>query len=323
VSFKTPVNIYSINTLFENTKIEIVKLRLIGIDDFGERHTFGKSFSDGDRFDFNDFFKEVTELPEEINFTNSSDFAQDREEGLAENDEIFNPVIGDINEVMVEYLLISTEKSLVEKNIKPLIKKLNGQVTEWKYKDKSLGEALKRGRGDWVPSYGYSYINASSIGTNNRYSLQRLIWNNNWPFTRWHTYEHDFFLNNYSNNRGTYLSREVNRFGFPVCSWSSNFPSAYLDTRFFDENDWDYDDPEVAYTIGCGNAFAIRGNKSYFTYMRVAKGDVNYDKGKLNAQDGTQIPVNCTSVWCSFSTQNEKLVSAWNVRVPGLTYWSH
>lgn len=99
-------------------------------------------------------------------------------------------------------------------------------------------------------------------------------------------------------------------------------PNKYLDTRLFDDNNFQGTGGEVPYTIGCGEGYNLNANYNYYTRIITSYGDANADNGKLNAQAGEQIPIGCTSVWCSFSLSQKRLISAWNVSVPGSKSWS-
>jgi hypothetical protein len=134
--------------------------------------------------------------------------------------------------------------------------------------------------------------------------------NSNYPFSGFSnpTYEHDLFLNNYTNNSGTYLTRAENNplDRIPVCiAYSSDLPSAYLDTRFSDPKE------EVAYTIGCAKAENIKRGIIYTNTITMAKGDVNNDKLKLTAQRGHRAPSWCYTTWCSFGDENQTILAAW------------
>ena len=121
---------------------------------------------------------------------------------------------------------------------------------------------------------------------------------------------------------GTYLSRATDSSGFPSCTWSSNLPNKYLDTRLFDENSLQGTSNEVPYTIGCGEGYNLKKDVIYWTKIIVNNGDATSDNAKLNAQAGQQIPIGCTSVWCSFSVEQRIIMTAWNIPVPGTTSWS-
>lgn len=174
-----------------------------------------------------------------------------------------------------------------------------------------------RSSNDWVPNFGLVYTGEKRDG--NRQVINIFKWNKSNPFNPFSTYEHDFFLNNYEESSlpGTYLSLAETYWGFPdVVAAYSNLPSAYLDTRFFD------DDEEVAYTIGSGNAVMITGNKYYYTQIIMEPGIADKDNAKLIAQKGHQSPQGCTSTWCSFSDDMEVLVEGfWPIAVPGQEIW--
>jgi len=175
----------------------------------------------------------------------------------------------------------------------------------------------------WEPEQGISYVGQYSNGT--RYSLQYMKWNTN-NFAPNATYEHDFFLNNYNNNAGTYLDRRSTPFFgcFPfniyaVSSWPST-AHPYLDTRLA-QNFLGCEYQEVPYTIGAAKADAIPVGVWQYTYFHTQPGDVNFDKFKLQAQKGFRVPSSCYSVWCSFSDDIVNLVPAWNSSVPGVVSW--
>lgn len=167
---------------------------------------------------------------------------------------------------------------------------------------------------DWLPDLGV--VETRDYDSSQRYLLQGFKWYNN-PFADGETYEPDFFLDNYNvgDRKGTYFSRR-NYGSFPAFSYAaSNLPDAYVDTRFSDSSN------EVAYTIGCGDANNIDTDETYYTYLRLGKGDVDFDQAKLSGQLGEQRPYGCVSTWCSFSTGIEKIIPAWDLDVPSTRYW--
>lgn len=175
----------------------------------------------------------------------------------------------------------------------------------------------------WTPDQGK--VTTMQYGSTKRQVYSEFKWFNK-PFSVFgYTYEHDFFLNNYATSSlgfGTYLLRNTNGSGFPICTWATNMPNAYLDTRLCDENSFQGTSNEVPYTIGCGEGYNLAKNIVYWTQILTDNGNTNIDNGKLTAQAGTQVPVGCTSVWCSFSYQQIPIIGAWNIPVPGTISWN-
>ena len=106
---------------------------------------------------------------------------------------------------------------------------------------------------NWTPDEGY--VQTGPYASTTRAVYNRFKWNvKPFPYSGY-GYEHDFFLKNSvgtTQPAGTYLSRNANSSGFPVCTWYSNMPNKYLDTRLFDENNFQGNSDEIPYTIGCG-----------------------------------------------------------------------
>ena len=140
------------------------------------------------------------------------------------------------------------------------------------------------------------------------------------------TYEHDFFLNNYNNNPGTYLNPASTSYPgcFPVATYAATtWPSAshpYLDTRLA-ENLVECENQEIPYTIGAAKVDAIPAGIWQYTYIVTQPGNVNYDKFKLQGQKGYRSPSWCYTTWCGFSDGIVNLVPAWNSLVPGSVAW--
>jgi hypothetical protein len=173
----------------------------------------------------------------------------------------------------------------------------------------------------WYPNSGSSVTGNS--GTSERYVTQFMKWNQP-SFSSIGTYEHDFFLYNY-NNDGTYLSSA--RTAWPDCmpkisyastSWSAA-TKPYLDTRYW----WTgCEKDEMAFTIGAAQADAITKGVLHNTYIRTAKGNVDKDKFKVQAQRGYRDPTNCYTTWCSFGDSIVNLISAWSDKAPGTVNWT-
>lgn len=174
----------------------------------------------------------------------------------------------------------------------------------------------------WLPVSGYSFVNEDS---GYRYSLQYMWWNTN-NFDSDDTYEHDFFLNNYDNNLGTYLNPNSTSYPdcFPVTTYASTtWPTSsypYLDTRLA-QNLIECEYKETPYTIGAAKADAIPVGDWEYTYIETLPGNVNVDKFKLQAQKGYRFPSSCYTTWCSFGDEIVNLIPAWNSTVPGDVAW--
>ncbi len=175
---------------------------------------------------------------------------------------------------------------------------------------------------DWLPDTGYVFLNQSTVWK--RYSLQYMKWdNNNFDFDD--TYEHDFFLNNYNNNFGTYL--DPNSTLTPHCMpihtyWATTLPPSsapYLDTRL-DRNGL-CSSKEIPYTIGAAITSALPTNILMYTYIITMNGSVVYDKYKLSGQKGNREPWWCNSTWCSFPTEIGSIIPAWNSGTPTAYAW--
>ena len=168
----------------------------------------------------------------------------------------------------------------------------------------------------WRPKYGT--ISAGQLSNGTRYVYNTMKWTDVSGFSTNSTYEHDFFLNNYSASSlpGTYLSRSENSQGQPsAIIWISDLPAYYLDTRFADPSG------EVAYTIGSASAININANVWYFTRIVLNQGDASYDNAKLVSQLGHRAPSSCYTTWCSFGDANATILSAWTLGVPGGLSW--
>lgn len=319
VVFDQPVDLADLSALI-STDIHIVQVRATMVDNYGAKHTYGRSLADDEQISLADIHQDAVELFEHQSQIDQEVAEQAKQQGL---DEAYQEAIlpnRKIREVTVSYLMLDVTQEQ-RNRLESSLELLGGETKRWQRQDmlqnlnsKEDDEPLdERAVRVWMPNIGN--ITSGDRSSTTRYVYQRARWQNRSPFQRWYTYEHDFFLNNYSNNRGTYLSRDQNSQGFPICTWTSNLPAAYLDTRLKDPAS------EVAYTIGCGDAYRIKTQEWYTSTIYVRKGDVSRDVGKLNAQLGTQIPVGCTSVWCSFAVETQRLVPAWGVNLPGTHYW--
>lgn len=169
----------------------------------------------------------------------------------------------------------------------------------------------------WLPSR--VTVETGELGSGLRYVRSTMIWDDPPAFPPHSTYEHDFFLDNYDESplgSGTYLDRGENLLQQPDAAfWDSNLPSPYLDTRLAEPASTD--NREVAFTIGSGNAVAIRAGTEYFTYIVIDAGDADIDSGRLTGQLGRQAPVGCTSTFCSFPEVIVPIFNAWDIPVPG------
>lgn len=166
----------------------------------------------------------------------------------------------------------------------------------------------------WLPEQSIYSINESQDFTNQRFVAQLMYWDDVSDFTNNTTYEQDFFLNSDPNSKlgsGTYLTENQNSWYPDITYAASNFPYAYLDTRFSDPS------TEESYTIGCAKAENLQSYNVYITYIVTDHGTSNPDNGKISGQIGSRTPQSCYSTWCVFSSQTESIVSAWDVDVPG------
>lgn len=172
----------------------------------------------------------------------------------------------------------------------------------------------------WKPNVGTMEV--GSVSSTKRFVSHTMKWTYTNPFNGYPnaTYEHDFFLNNYSgsNYPGTYLSLAEDSQERPLADyWNCTLPSYYLDTRFGDSNN------EIAYTIGCANANAIVKNVLYSNYMKISKGSANIDNSKLFFQKGKRIPASCYTTWCSYGNANYVQFPAWDFVVPAGISWTN
>jgi hypothetical protein len=165
----------------------------------------------------------------------------------------------------------------------------------------------------WVPSY--VSVESGQNPDGSRYVSMTFAWSDVSGFAAHSTYEQDFLLDNYDASPlgpGTYLDRSRRLDQTPtLIYWTSDLPAAYLDTRLGDGND------EIAYSIGSGNAAAIRPNVRYTTVIEAKPGDAERDSARLSAQLGHQKPAGCESTWCSFDDTSVDIFPAWTIPVPG------
>lgn len=316
--------------LLEQKGVSFVQMRVVFIDrTTGEIHYAGKTFADGEQFvaskflhESQSFFDDVKENIDDQKMQDLTDAEREIEKSL-QNEFSFDIDVKDAKVDMLSLEVLDDNQVMIQN----MLESLHGEITHVSLKNQGQQNdyiELRNGI-SWVPDVGRVRAYNSSYGTNNRFVYHQFKWSEKRrPFGNWYTYEHDFFLNDYPESTlpGTYLSKAVNYWGFPLVSyWSSNLPYAYLDTRYLDDFGVQGSNYELAYTIGSGNAHSIHENKWYYTYLRMRKGSANRDNAKLNAQLGTQIPVGSTSVWNSFGVANYLLVYAWNISLPGTTYW--
>lgn len=172
----------------------------------------------------------------------------------------------------------------------------------------------------WVPRSGYIQVQPSR-NAGQRYVQQGIFWDNVSSFPANSTYEADFFLNNSSGSSlgpGTYLDRsQTSVTAMPnVVYAASDFPRAYLDTRFSDGS------IEIAYTIGCADGRALRSGYEYITYIRTRNGDASRDNAKASAQLGQRIPSWNYSTWGSFAVAAQTIVPAWSMAIPSAISWN-
>ncbi len=317
VSFEEPVDL-SVAAEIISQDIHIVQLHATMVDNTGEKFTYGRSLDDNEAMDIHEVQQDAISFFEHQQEIDAQVVEEGIKQGLPEYEVLSGATPKRIVSVEVSYLMMQMTAKQRDQ-LAPLMEELKADVTVRDNDSKKVEEQAdndnSRAALKWVPNIGN--LTTGDYSSTQRYAYQRVRWQNNNPFSRWYTYEHDFFLNNYSDNRGTYFSRAQNSQGFPICTWTTNLPSPYLDTRFGDAPG------EVAYTIGCGDAYKIDEREWYTSTIRVMKGDVNTDKGKLTAQLGTQIPVGCTSSWCSFAVTNVKLIKAWDIKLPGTKYWTY
>ncbi len=317
VTFEQPVDL-TVATEMISHEIHIVQLHATMTDNTGTKYTYGRSMEDNELVNIADvhqdaisFFEQQKAIDEQV-----------IQDGIAQGiEDLEMPAVTAPKRIVnfeISYLMMEMTDAQRE-TLQPVMSELDADITVRDAASKEIESQadLDGGRAAniWVPNVGN--VTTGDYTSTIRFAYQRMRWQNDNPFTRWYTYEHDFFLNNYSNDRGTYFSRSQNSQGFPICSWFTNLPSPYLDTRFGDNSN------EIAYTIASGDAYKIDEREWYTSTIRVKKGDVNRDVGKLTAQLGTQIPVGCTSSWCSFPVANIRLITAWNIDLPGTDWWSY
>lgn len=207
------------------------------------------------------------------------------------------------------------EKALSALKNNPLISKIEVKPRTLKTQ-KTPKVSPKTHWENWSPEQGWSYVYPSLYG--GRYTWQFMWWDDTGGFNSNSTYEHDFFLNNYDGR--TYFDSRQTWDGFPLVIYAvSSLPAAYLDTRSGDPRG------ELAYTIGSARASDIRANIPYWydNYIRMVNGNTNSDSGKLWGQRGYRNPSWCYSVWCSFGSNWDPIVSAWNIPVPGTRSWQN
>jgi len=317
VSFEEPVDL-TVAAEIISKDAHIVQIHATMVDNTGVKFTYGRSLADDEVMNINEVQQDAISFFEHQQVID----AKVIEDGIAQGVEGLElPAVNvpkRIVNVEISYLMMEMSETQREV-LQPLMDELDADITVRDITSKEIESQAdldgSRAATVWVPNVGN--ITTGDYTSTTRYVYQRMRWQNDNPFDRWYTYEHDFFLNNYSNNRGTYFSRAQNSHGFPTCTWFTNLPSPYLDTRYGDDLE------EIAYTIASGNAYQIDEREWYTSTIRIKKGDVNRDVGKLTAQLGTQIPIGCTSSWCSFAVANVRLVTAWNVDLPGTDWWSY
>lgn len=174
----------------------------------------------------------------------------------------------------------------------------------------------------WLPRRGNIDIRPSST-PGERYVIQTIYWDS--PsrvagFDEDSAYEHDFFLNDSDTSQygqGTYWDDSDGLDQVPdVSHWSSNLPSAYLDTRS--------GDPGFikAFTIGSADGNAIQSGTWYNSYIRTVNGDANMDNGLLQAQLGYRFPSWCYTTWCVFGSDHVDIYPEYKVDpIPGIFSW--
>lgn len=142
-------------------------------------------------------------------------------------------------------------------------------------------------------------------------------------------YEHDAFLYyNASANNGTYLTRDVDFWGYPICAggWNSNLNHKYLDTRFLDNWGFEGSSNEIQYSIGTAFAYFLNKNIDYWTIMRMRNGDATTDFAKVQAQKSYQIVSGCSTIPYAFciygSAKATVLPFPSSSNVPGYRPWS-
>lgn len=175
----------------------------------------------------------------------------------------------------------------------------------------------------WIPAYGT--VTTGKHSNSERFVHNSFVFTATEGFADSSTYEHDFFLNNYSESKygpGTYLSSEelggITTYRVPKTTYAaSNLPSPYLDTRDLDSHS------ELAYTIGSAYPRAFVNNTTYQTYIATKNGGAEQDNAKLSAQLGHRRPDWCMSTWCSFGLEQHRLIDGdWPIDVPGTHHWS-
>lgn len=115
------------------------------------------------------------------------------------------------------------------------------------------------------------------------------------------TYEHEVWLNNYD---GLHIMSPN-----AVQSWSSNMPSAYLDTPASDSGG------ELSFTVGTYQTQELKIDKKYSWTIIARGGNTDKDTAKITGQRGRRSPSWCYSEWCVFSDATQFIVNAWNKKL--------
>ncbi len=124
----------------------------------------------------------------------------------------------------------------------------------------------------WAPYYGIASVDRWS-------AYQTFYFNNTSCFGSESTYEAEAQV--YNRNYADYDNY-----------WSSNMPSAYLDTGFLDSID--------TFTVGCARASQLATNTPYFTYLSLKPGSAATATVRIKGQLGYRNPNWCTATWCVF-----------------------
>jgi hypothetical protein len=122
----------------------------------------------------------------------------------------------------------------------------------------------------WAPYYGTAKVNQGL-------SFQTFFFNNRSAFSSISTYEHETQIYNRS-------------FADFANYWTSNLPSAYLDTSFRDTID--------NFTIGTARAANLQNFTKYFTHIALKAGSATTATVRIKGQKGYRDPSWCTSTWC-------------------------
>ncbi len=140
--------------------------------------------------------------------------------------------------------------------------------------DSKNGVVYSNSHESWAPYGGTSKVTQGV-------SYQTFYFNNISSFGSTRTYEHEVQVYNraYTSYAGY---------------WSSNLPSAYLDTEFGDNNGNNI----RLLTVGSAQASSLATYSQYYTYMSLSPGLATSADVRVKGQIGHRYPTTCYSTWC-------------------------